>query len=163
MRHPQLVMSAEALFQWKQRIFDHQQSAHIQPQQGTLFDIAPAEQINPFTLQLQNLACLDLPDHGDRTCLYFVVDNTLPLLLYVGETELTPKQRWVNHYCDRYILHYIEMHRRYSLDVAVGIAFWYGAPSDRKQRLKLESELIHKWKSPFNKECWKWWGKPLGK
>ena len=166
-RHRQLVMSAEALFQWKQQIFDHQQSANIQPQQGTLFEIAAnpydCNEINPLSLQLQNLACLDLPDPGDRTCLYFVVDNTLPLLLYVGETELTPKQRWVNHYCDRYILHYIEMHRRYSLDVAVGIAFWYGAPSDRKQRLKLESELIHKWKSPFNKECWQYWGKPFGK
>lgn len=166
--HPQLVMSAEALLQWKQRIFEHQQSAKVeQSQQGTLFEIAAnpydSNEINPFGLQFQNLSCLELPDPGDRTCLYFVVDNTLPLLLYVGETELMPKQRWVNHYCNRYILHYIELHRRYSLDVAVGIAFWYGAHSDRKQRLKLESELIQKWKSPFNKECWVRWGQPCGK
>ena len=38
---------------------------------------------------------------------------------------------------------YIELHRRYSLDVAVGIAFWYGAPANRKQRLQLESERMH--------------------
>jgi len=57
----------------------------------------------------------------------------------------------------------IELHRRYSMDVAVGIAFWFGAPINRKQRLKLESELIYRWRSPFNKECWQWWGQPFGK
>ncbi|MEG4279132.1 hypothetical protein QUA62_16885 [Microcoleus sp. MON1_C1] len=81
----------------------------------------------------------------------------------MGETHRTPKQRWMSHDCHSYVANYIELHRRYSLDVAVAIAFWYGAPVNRKQRLQLESELIYKWKSPFNKECWQWWGQPFGK
>ena len=154
---------------WKQRIFNYQQSAqqNSTPQQGTLFDLAPnpfdPDTVDPFTLRLQNLACLDRPDPGDELCLYFVIDNTLPLLLYVGETKRSPNQRWTNHDCETYINRYISLHRRYAIDVAVGIAFWFGAPAHRQQRLKLESELIHKWRSPFNKESWQWWGQPFGK
>ena len=168
LKSPQLIMSSQALQSWKQRIFEHQQSesADQSRRQGTLFELAPnpcdLDNIDPFTLQLHNLSFSDRPDLGDRTCLYFVID-TFPLLLYVGETDRTPKQRWTNHYCHNYIANYIELHRRYTLDVAVGIAFWYGAPSNRKQRLQLESELIYKWRSPFNKECWQWWGQPFGK
>ncbi|MEG4843388.1 hypothetical protein QUB05_02720 [Microcoleus sp. F10-C6] len=72
-------------------------------------------------------------------------------------------QWWVNHDCETYINRYIELHRSYALDVRVGIAFWFGAPANRKQRLKLESDLIYKWRLPFNKECWQWWGQPFGK
>jgi len=165
---PQLTMSSQTLQFWKQRILEHQQSeGGDQPKQGTLFHLAPtpcnADSIDPFSLEIHNLSFSDRPDLGDRTCLYFVIDRTHPLLLYVGETHRTPKQRWTNHYCHSYIANYIELHRRYSLDVAVGIAFWYGAPSNRKQRLQLESELIYKWRSPFNKECWQWWGQPFGR
>lgn len=161
-------MSSDALLSWKQRVFEHQQSATApQPQQGNLFELAPnpcnSDSIDPFTLELHNLSFCDKPDWGDRTCLYFVIDNEIPLVLYVGETHRTPKQRWTSHYCRSYIASYIELHRRYSLDVAVGIAFWYGAPVNRKQRLQLESELIYKWKPPFNKECWQYWGQPFGK
>ncbi|MEG3920639.1 hypothetical protein QUA07_16115 [Microcoleus sp. T3_A4] len=165
---PQLTMSSERLHSWKQRILEHQQfAASEQPQQGTLFELAPSacdsNSIDPFILELHNLSFCEKPDWGDRTCLYFVIDNALPLLLYVGETERTPKQRWISHDCHSYIANYIELHRRYSLNVSVAIAFWYGAPINRKQRLQLESELIYKWKSPFNKECWQWWGQPFGK
>jgi hypothetical protein len=168
LKSPQLTMSSEALESWKQRIFEHQQSATAsQPQQGTLFELTPNpcdhNSIDPFTLQLHNLSFCENPDLGDRTCLYFVIDNAFRLVLYVGETHRTPKQRWKRHDCYSYIGNYIELHRRYSLDVAVGIAFWYGAPANRKQRLQLESELIYKWRSPFNKECWQWWGQPFGK
>jgi hypothetical protein len=168
LKSPQLTMSSEALESWKQRIFEHQESATAsQLQQGTLFELAPnpcdPNSIDPFALELHNLSFCEKPDWGDRTCLYFVIDNTLPLLLYVGETERTPKQRWMSHDCHSYIGNYIELHRRYSLDVAVAIAFWYGAPVNRKQRLQLESELIYKWRSPFNKECWQYWGQPFGK
>lgn len=165
---PQLVMNFEVLHSWKQRIFEYQQfAASEQPLQATLFELAPnpcdPDSLDPFTLQLHNLSFCEKPDWGDRTCLYFVIDNAQPLLLYVGETERTPKQRWISHDCHRYIGNYIELHRRYSLDVSVAIAFWYGAPSNRKQRLQLESELIDKWRTPFNKECWQWWGQPFGK
>lgn len=164
-----LEMSADALHQWKQRIFDHQSASSSQPQQQTLFELVPnpcnPDSFDPFALQLHNLSFCDRPDVGDRTCLYFVIDaaNPTPLLLYIGETHRTPKQRWANHYCYNYAGSYIELHRRYSLDVAVAIAFWYGAPANRKQRLQLESELIYKWKSPFNKQCWQYWGQPFGK
>ncbi|MEG4007761.1 hypothetical protein QUA41_17895 [Microcoleus sp. Pol11C1] len=164
----QLTMTVGALHSWKQRILKHQQSAASeQPKQGTLFELAPnpcdPNNIDPFALELHSLSFCEKPDWGDSHCLYFVIDNQLPLLLYVGETERTPKQRWMSHDCHRYIENYIELHRRYSLDVAVAIAFWYGAPSNRKQRLQLELELIYKWKSPFNKECWQQWGQPFGK
>ena len=167
LKSPQLTMSSQALHSWKQRILEHQQSQGAdQPKQGTLFELAPnpcdPNNIDPFTLQLHNLSFCESPDLGDRTCLYFVIDK-FPLLLYVGETHRTPKQRWRTHDCHRYIGNYIELHRRYSLDVGVGIAFWYGAPANRKQRLQLESGLIYKWRSPFNKECWQWWGQPFGK
>lgn len=157
-----LVMSLDALHSWKQRISTHQQSATAEQPQQALFELAPnlcdSDSIDPFALQLHNLSFCDKPDWGDRTCLYFVIDvaKPTPLLLYIGETHLTPKQWWANHYCYGYVGSYIELHRRYSLDVAVGIAFWYGAPANRKQRLQLESELIYKWKFPFNRECWQW-------
>ena len=142
---PKLTMSSEALCCWKQRIIEYQQSESAPPQQGTLFELAPnpcdPNNLDPYDLELHNLSFCEKPDWGDRTCLYFVID-TFPLLLYVGETDRTPKQRWTNHYCHSYIANYIELHRRYSLDVAVGIAFWYGAPSNRKQPIQLEFELI---------------------
>ncbi len=89
LKSPQLTMSSEALESRKQRIFEHQQSATAsQPQQGTLFELAPnpcdPNNIDPFTLQLHNLSFCENPDLGDRTCLYFAIDNALPLLLYVG-------------------------------------------------------------------------------
>ena len=166
-KSPQLTMSSQALQSWKKRILEHQQSERApQAQQGTLFELAPKpcdpNNIDLFALELHNLSFCEKPDWGDRTCLYFVIDK-FPLLLYVGETHRTPKQRWMSHDCHGYIQNYIELHRRYSLDVGVGIAFWYGAPVNRKQRLQLESELIYKWKSPFNKECWQYWGQPFGK
>jgi len=98
-------MSADALHQWKQRIFQHQRSAHQNPapQQQTLFELPPdscnVDTLDPFSLELHNLSFCDQPDWGDRACLYFVIDSALPLLLYVGETGRTPKQRWANHDC----------------------------------------------------------------
>ena len=107
LKSPQLIMSSQALQSWKQRIFEYQQSESApQPQQGTLFELAPnpcnAGSIDPFVLELNNLSFCEKPDLGDRTCLYFVIDNAFPLLLYVGETHRTPKQRWTNHDCHSY-------------------------------------------------------------
>ncbi len=103
-------------------------------------------------------------EQGDRVCIYFIIDNTLPLLLYVGETKQTAKQRWNGvHDAKDYVTNYIELHRKYKLEVRVCSAFWYDTPSDRKSRLKLESELINRWQSPFNKENWQRWGQPFGK
>ena len=169
-RPEKLVMNPEALVQWKSRIFDYQQQVRQTkpPLQTSLFDIAPSQwnsdAIDPFSLKLHTSLFYELPDWGDESCLYFIIDVTLPLLLYVGETKRTPRTRWLGvHDCKDYILNYIELHRKYKFDVAVGTAFEWGAPADRKTRQQLERELILRWRSPFNKECWERWGQPFGK
>ena len=49
------------------------------------------------------------------------------------------------------------------MKVAVVTAFYFNVPDNRKLRQQLESELIEMWRSPFNRESWKWWGQPFGK
>jgi hypothetical protein len=167
---PKELMSREALQSWKLKIFNHQQRT-LQaeaPQQLGLFN-APtshcdADNINPFELKLHSSQFYRLKEIGDLVCIYFIIDNTLPLLLYIGETKQTPKARWnATHDCRDYIKGYIELHRKYKLEVRVCSAFWFETSGDRASRLKLESELINRWKSPFNKENWSRWGQPFGK
>ncbi len=166
----QPLMSEETLLKWKSRIFQYQQKTlkTEQPQQTSLFD-APKSHcdtnlISPFELKLHSSQFYRQRERGQPNCIYFIIDNTLPLLLYVGETKQTSKQRWNGvHDCKDYVTNYIELHRKYELEVRVCSAFWYDTPSDRKSRLKLESELINRWQSPFNKENWQRWGQPFGK
>lgn len=175
-RSEKLAFNKIALINWKERIFNYQQQVKVitTPQQQTLFDLPQAtwhspDDINPFNLplhsslfwrQAESSHFLETHEQG---CLYFIIDNTLPLLLYVGETKLTANQRWQGtHDCKNYILQYIELHRRYELDVKVSSAFWQLIPS-KKVLQQWERELILKWRSPFNKECWQWWGQPFGK
>jgi hypothetical protein len=75
----------------------------------------------------------------------------------------TPKQRWTAHDCQSYTLKYIELHRRYEMEVKVAAAFWWDTPSARKARQKLERELILRWRSPFNQENWDKFAQPFGK
>ena len=164
-----LTMDRETFIQWKSRIFDHQQAVlnSPPPQQMSLFALesnhCDPEQINPFELRLHNWEFFTMPDMGDQTCIYFVVDTALPLLLYVGETKQSPKERWGGiHDCRDYISNYIILHRKHELKTFVNTAFWWDTPTDRKARQQLEQALIQRWKSPFNKECWKFWGKPFG-
>ncbi|HEY9737359.1 MAG TPA: GIY-YIG nuclease family protein [Trichocoleus sp.] len=153
---------------WKQRIFAFQQAAQATPQveQATLFDLAadpnPADTLDPFTLLQRNAEFWrgQFSEAG-VPALYFVVDHELPILLYVGET-IKSNQRWKGeHDCKRYILNYIAAHRPYELPVAVNIGFWPFAPCDRKARQTLESDLIYRWRSPFNKENWAYWSTPF--
>ena len=167
---PRKLMSKQALLNWKSKIFNYQQrkSQTENPQQTSLFDTVPSHcnlnSINPFELKLHSAQFYRMREHGDRNCIYFIIDHNLPLLLYVGETKQTAKQRWNGvHDCKDYVSNYIELHRKYKLEVRVCSAFWYDSPSDRKSRLKLESELINRWQSPFNKENWQRWGQPFGK
>ena len=167
---PPKLMSFDALLKWKARIFRHQQHTlnTEPPQQTSLFDPpkshCDSDSINPFALKLHPSQFYRMKEHQERICIYFIIDNTLPLLLYVGETMQTAKQRWNStHDCKDYIKGYIELHRKYELDVRVCSAFWFDTPADRKSRLNLESELINKWQSPFNKENWGRWGQPFGK
>lgn len=166
---PQQLMSKNALLKWKARIFKHQQRtlSTEQPQQLGLFDTpklhCDSDSINPFALKLHNSQFYRLKETGDRNCIYFIIDNALPLLLYVGETMQTAKARWNGtHDCKDYIMNYVELHRRYDLEVKMCSAFWYDTPENRTARLKLERELILRWQSPFNKENWNKYGKPFG-
>ncbi|MBW4580476.1 MAG: GIY-YIG nuclease family protein [Tildeniella nuda ZEHNDER 1965/U140] len=163
-----LKISAEALQTWKQRLLCYQQQVTIAPplQQGTLFD-APADSIDPdrldpFGLPQQNTEFWrwKASDQG-VAALYFVIDYELPILLYVGET-VKSGQRWKGeHDCKRYLLNYRQAHYQNQLETLLGIAFWSLAPKQTRDRQRLESALIHKWRSPFNKENWAFWGTPF--
>lgn len=163
-------MSKEALLKWKSAIFKYQQRASTirTPQQTSLFDLpkshCDSEAIDPFKLKLHSSTFYRQQQHGEKICIYFIIDRTLPLLLYVGETMQTAKARWNGvHDCRDYIINYIELHRQYDLEVKVCSAFWYDTPENRTARLKLERELILRWRSPFNKENWRRYGQPFGK
>ena len=167
---PKKLMSKEALRKWKVRIFEYQQRTlnTEPPQQTSLFEPprshCDSDLINPFALKLHNSQFYKMKEHQERICIYFIIDNALPLLLYVGETMQTAKQRWNGtHDCKDYTMNYIELHRKYDLEVKMCSAFWYDTPSDRRSRLKLERELILRWQSPFNKENWSKYGKPFDK
>jgi hypothetical protein len=162
------TMPLAELQSWKQRVRQYQAAVQAAPQaeQGSLFDLAthpsPGSAIDPFTLPSQNAQFWR--GHFQESgvpALYFVVDYDAELLLYVGET-IKSNQRWKGvHDCKRYILNYLEVHRNHGISATVNIGFWPHAAADRKARQALESELIHKWRSPFNKENWSFWSTPF--
>jgi len=162
-------MDADALMQWKARIFNYQK--HIgesrSPQQTSLFDLALAhcapEDIDPFSLKFNTMHFWRMPaDSPGYPCIYFVVDTHLPILLYIGES-CQSNQRWKGvHDCKRYVEKYHDLHHKYGLERAVSIAFWFDTPSARTARLDLELSLIKRWRTPFNKENWQCWGQPFG-
>jgi hypothetical protein len=155
---PKELMSKEALLKWKARIFDYQQRTlnTEPPQQTSLFEPprshCDSNLINPFELKLHSSQFYRMQEQGDcaprtgeanRICIYFIIDNALPLLLYVGETMQTVKQRWNGtHDCKDYAMNYVELHRKHGLEVKMCSAFWYDTPENRTARLKLERELI---------------------
>ena len=167
-REPIAPMSTYALNTWKQRVFKFQSQVQISPQtqQGTLFDLVAShpdpDSIDPFKLRQQNTEFWKwtFEDEGVAS-LYFVMDTTLPLLLYVGET-CKSNARWKGpHDCKRYLQNYVAAHRQQNLPVQVSIGFWRDAPSEVKARQQLEQALIVKWRSPFNRENWRHWGTPF--
>jgi hypothetical protein len=169
-KRPQsLVMSRESLTFWKQNIIDYQQGIKDESklEQTSLFELksdhVDSDLIDPFSLRLHPGEFYRFPEIGHQCCIYFVMDLVSNLLLYIGETKQTAKKRWANHDCKNYIMSYIELHRKYQMKVEIRTAFWYNTPQLRKHRLQLESELIKKWRSPFNKESWEYWGQPFGK
>ena len=168
-----LTMSQERFEEWKQNVFEYQQKAsrnehqltetiQIAPKQLSLFDTPASHcdpnEIDPFGLPLKPSQFYRQPEVGNKVCIYMIVDISMPILLYVGETKQTAKERWADHDCKDYILNYKELHRRHKMKSLVNSCFWYNTPNDRKARQKLELELINKWRSPFNKENWQYWG-----
>ncbi|MEX0272507.1 GIY-YIG nuclease family protein [Leptolyngbyaceae cyanobacterium UHCC 1019] len=163
-----LQIGVAALQSWKQRVFQHQQQVTVNASaQGSLFTLPPtvadlAESIDLFKLPRQNTEFWRWKaDSEGVSSLYFVVDYELPILLYVGETVKSGLRWKGEHDCKRYILNYISAHRPHHLSVTVNISFWENAPTHTRDRQKLESALIHKWRSPFNKENWKYWNTPF--
>lgn len=170
-----LEISPAALETWKQKVWRYQQQVPIgaPTQQASLFDgptsVRLADTLNPFTLPPQNTQFWrwQASDAG-VSALYFVFDyhldptsQTTPLLLYVGETGQS-NQRWKGeHGCKRYLLSYQQAHYDHELPTQLGIAFWQDAPVGVADRQSLESALIAQWKSPFNKENWRFWGTPF--
>ena len=174
---PILLMDVAALSKWKARIFTHQQRVKkAQPvKQESLFTLSSEVTlcgspthvdphiIDPFTLKPSPLSFYRLPaDSPGQACLYFVIDMTADLLLYVGETCKSNKRWKGTHDCKRYIEKYLDLHYKYELNTAVNIAFWWDAPEKTRPRQELELALIQKWKPPFNKENWQYWGQPFG-
>jgi hypothetical protein len=168
-----LAINRETLQLWKQRIRDYQQQIVLQanPAQGSLFDaiavtppheVDEVDHLDPFSLPRQNTDFWrwKATDAG-LAALYFVIDYEEPILLYVGET-VKSGQRWKGeHDCKRYLVNYRQAHYDNQLSSQLGIAFWTKAPTETRSRQQLESALIAKWRSPFNKENWVFWGTPF--
>lgn len=162
----ELFMNQEELSRWKLKIYEYQQQALTQKiSQLSLFDLTPnhhdADEINPFILKRYSSHFHRMPETGDHCLIYFIIDDSLPILLYVGETKRTAKQRWISHDCKAYIMSYKELHRKHQLAEDVNASFWFATPTIRKHRLQLETQLIAKFRSPFNKESWQYWGQPF--
>ncbi len=164
-------MGSQSLQVWKQAIAKYQDAIikTIPAVQTSLFDLPSSHcdphTINPFTLPIHPAEFYRLPSYSDDACIYFVIDLTTeaqsPVLLYVGETCRSHK-RWKGvHDCKRYLLNYRELHTTHNLPTQVVMTFWWDAPSTTKPRQKLERILIEKWRSPFNKENWNFWGTPF--
>ncbi|MGB3614565.1 MAG: hypothetical protein WBA10_12300, partial [Elainellaceae cyanobacterium] len=145
--------------------------SRIQPTgtgQTSLFDQlsdpqVTADQIPPFSLAQQNFFFFNWPAdrHPDSACLYFVIDSASSLLLYVGET-CRANQRWKGvHDCKQYVLNYQALHFRHQIKTAINTAFYWEAPTETRPRQQLELILIKRWRSPFNKENWRFWGTPF--
>ncbi|MEM6255367.1 MAG: GIY-YIG nuclease family protein [Cyanobacteria bacterium P01_D01_bin.156] len=163
---PKTDLGYRELVAWKTKISTFQKTVKVSPvmEQASLFDTLPdpADAIDPFELPQQNTEFWrwQVSDVG-VAALYFVIDYHNDLLLYVGET-VKSNQRWKGeHDCKRYLMNYRQAHYHHHLDSQLGIAFWRQAPDERRPRQKVESALICKWRSPFNKENWKFWGTPF--
>jgi hypothetical protein len=168
-RKPELDMAREKLQDWKGAIATYQQEVRASQsmEQGTLFALerttANPEAIDPFYLKLHNFFFFERPASHlpAQPCIYFVIDMAVPLILYIGET-CKANQRWKGvHDCKRYVLNYRQLHHRYGLKTAINTAFYWETPQATRPRQRLEAALIYRWRSPFNKENWEFWGTPF--
>lgn len=181
-KQPNLAINSPFLKRWKADVYRYQQrilTEQTVQQPSFLEDLtadskidsgpvgkgweAIADQISPFDLDLHNFFFFQWPAdrHPNSACLYFVMDTTASLLLYVGET-CRANQRWKGvHGCKQYILNYQSLHFQHNIPTTINTGFWWDAPTEDRPRQRLESLLIRKWRSPFNKENWKFWNTPF--
>nr|NCR42761.1 hypothetical protein [Microcystis aeruginosa W13-11] len=99
-------MSKDFLRAWKARIADYQQQVRegkTAIEQPTLFDLPKttwhtADEIDPFSLPRHPSDLYrrpDIEDDSNQGCLYFQIDHASNIVLYVGETKLSARQRWL--------------------------------------------------------------------
>ena len=167
-RNLKLRMSGESLQKWKSQIQKYQNQVRVsQPiAQGTLFDLTSnsidLETIDPFSLTLRSCSFYRFPAEGKgASCLYFVLDTTAEILLYVGESLYSHKRWQGQHDCKRYLDNYQDLHYRHQIKSTIGMTFGWGAPLQTRPRQRIESALIAKWKSPFNWQNWNYWHTPF--
>ncbi len=106
---PQLELSIERLQHWKQQIADYQKQVKMAPvTQGNLFAVpnthVDPELIDPFSLTRSSFQFYTWPNsrHADEPVIYFVFDDQVPLLLYIGQA-VKAHQRWAGlHDCKEY-------------------------------------------------------------
>ncbi len=168
-----LIMNQEELIQWKLKISNYQEFyRRNKSKQETLFNLPQttwynSDDIDPFILKTFPADFYQYPELSDPNnngYLYFILDKYLPLILYIGETKLTAKKRWLGvHDCKSYLMKYIGLNRQYKLPVHQCAVFFYDLPPEKKLLRQWETDLIYKWKPPFNKESWQYWGQPFTK
>lgn len=168
-RRETLEIAPDSLQAWKQKVLDFQKKVQITAPiaQASLFDpividTTDPDSLNPLALPQQNTQFWRWrAEDAGVSALYFVIDYEINLLLYIGETVQSNKRWKGTHDCKRYLLNYQQAHYQFDLPTKLGIAFWQDAPQATRTRQKLESSLIFKWRSPFNKENWAFWGTPF--
>jgi hypothetical protein len=168
----ELELDAGGLLAWQQRVLQFQQQQRQQHSHGqtNLFSAAcpaaPPEVPEPLSLPPQHLQFWRWPTPPNQgAALYFVFDHSLgqgqELLLYLGET-MQADRRWKgSHDCKDYLAAYGETLVRCQQRPQFSIRFWCDAPSDTRQRRRLEQQQIRHWLPPFNKECRQRWQTPF--
>lgn len=156
------IIDADTLQSWKNQIVEYQQQARVTnaSEQKVLFDIPELSgedytQIDPLKLKNQVLSKFKGTDY-----LYFVLDKIPGLILYIGQQRVNKKLKKVHEFND-YIITYQELHNYYKLKTSISIVFWQNVPQDSYRRQELEEYLILKWRPPFNKQSFQWWGLPF--
>jgi hypothetical protein len=119
---------------------------------------------NPFQLPaypMEFYRSTALAKLGGDACIYFIIDRSAQIILYIGETSRS-HQRWQGqHDCKRYLERYGQSCFSQSVPVQITSSFWWYTSRARVDRQAQESRLIHRWKSPFNQENWQVWQTPF--
>lgn len=157
-----VIIDIDTLQSWKNQIVEYQQQARSTKvsEQKALFELPELSnsdytEIDPLNFKNQVLSKFKGTDY-----LYFVLDKIPGLILYIGQQRVNKKLKKVHEFND-YIINYQELHNYYKLKTSISIVFWQNVPQDSYRRQELEEYLILKWRAPFNKQSFQWWGLPF--
>ena len=175
---PELLLTADQLRAWQQRLHDFQSprfrrdicgSGQTDLWSGNVADAATS--ISPTAIDPLALTPLPLsfwrwaesPHRG--AAIYFVMDRPPhldhPLLMYVGETKDADRRWKGEHDCKAYLSAYGEALQRCQMSHQLSIRFCTDVPTDTRARRRLEQQLIQHWIPPFNKETRQRWATPF--